>query len=141
VGGFFLVGILAIIGATFSPTPSAPVVSPAQQAANVKNEAAFQRAVAGAKQLKSSMRNPDSFVLGETLVMGDAAVCYDYRSQNGFGGMSADQAVLSPKGQFKSDESSGFTSLWNKECASKTGTDKTWEVGYAAGFHGMFDKQ
>lgn len=142
VGGSILViAIVGAIGAINAPTPSTPVVSPAQQAADQKDEAAFQRAVAGAKQLKQSMRNPDSFKLGETLIMHDGAVCYDYHAQNGFGGMNAGQAVLSPSGQFKSDESSGFTNLWNKECARQTGADKTWEVGYAAGFHGMFDKQ
>ncbi|MFZ0885002.1 MAG: hypothetical protein WAN14_16495 [Candidatus Acidiferrales bacterium] len=138
---FLVVLVLAVIGAMSAPTPSTPVVSAAQQAANQKDEAAFQRAVAGAKQLKQSMRSPDSFVLGETLIMDNGAVCYDYRSQNGFGGMNAGQAVLSPSGQFKSDESTGFTSLWNKQCGGKTGSDKTWEVGLAAGFHGMFDKQ
>jgi hypothetical protein len=142
VGGFILViGIFGIIGAMMTPTPSTPAVSLAQQAANQKDEAAFQRAVAGAKQLKQSMRNPDSFVLGQTLIMPSGAVCYDYRSQNGFGGMNAGQAVLSPTGQFKSDESSGFSTLWNKQCGGKTGADKTWEVGYAAGFHGLMDKQ
>jgi hypothetical protein len=71
--------------------------------------------------------------------MPNGAVCYDYRSQNGFGGMNAGQAVLSPTGQFKSDKSAGFTALWNKQCGGKTGEDKTWEIGYAAGFRGMFD--
>jgi len=97
-------------------------------------------AIAGAKQLQQSMRNPDSFKLTQVLIMEDGAVCYDYRSQNGFGGMNLGHAVLSPKGQFKANESSGLTSLWNKECANKTGTVQTWEVGYAAGLHGMFDK-
>ena len=142
VGVCFLVVVIAGgIGAIISPTPSTPVASPAQQVANQKDEAAFQRAVAGAKQLKSSMRNPDSFKLGETLIMHDGAVCYDYRAQNGFGGMNVGHAVLAPNGQFKSSDSPGYATLWNKECANKTGVDKTWEVGYAAGFHGLMDKE
>jgi hypothetical protein len=32
----------------------------------------------------------------------------------------------------------GFSSLWNKECAEKIGTDETWGVGYAIGQHGLF---
>lgn len=136
-----VIAVIGIIGAMVAPTPSAPVVTPAQQAVNQKDEAAFQRAVAGAKQLKNSMRNPDSFTLSQTLLMDDGAACFDYRSQNGFGGMNVGQAVLSPTGQFKVNESSGFHSLWNKECGGHTGTDKTWEVGYAAGFHGLLDKQ
>jgi hypothetical protein len=142
VGGFILVLVICgVIGAIMSPTPSTPVVSAAQQAANQKDEAAFQRAVAGAKQLRNAMRNPNSFKLGETLIMDDGAVCYDYRSQNGFGGMNVGHAVLSPSGQFKTDELNGFTAMWNKECAKHTGTDKTWEIGLAAGFHGLLDKE
>jgi len=134
-----LVAIIAMIAAgPNANVQSAP--SPAQQAANQKEEAAFQRAVQGAKQLRDSMRNPDSFKLGQTLVMNDGAVCYDYRAQNGFGGMNVGHAVLAPSGIFKTDESSGFRTFWNKECTGKTGLDKTWEIGYAAGFHGMFDK-
>jgi hypothetical protein len=141
VGGLILViFVIGVIAAMLSPTPSTPVVSPAQQVKNDKDEATFQRAVAGAKQLKNSMRNPDSFKLGETLIMDDGAVCYDYRSQNGFGGMTVGQAVLSPTGKFKSNESDGFHTLWKKECANKTGIDKTWQIGYAAGFHGLLDK-
>ena len=133
---------VAILGAliTGSQNNQPPAPSPEQKAADQKKEERFQRAVAGAKQLQQSMRNPDSFKLAQVLIMDDGAVCYDYRAQNGFGGMNLGHAVLSPKGQFKANESSGFTSLWNKECANKTGTVQTWEVGYAAGMHGLLDK-
>jgi hypothetical protein len=143
-GFLVLIAVMGIFGAIIggsnrtSSVQSAP--SPAQQAAKQKDDAAFARAVAGAKQLHDSMRNPESFRLGQTLIMADGTVCYDYRAQNGFGGMNVGHAVLAPNGQFKSDESDGFDALWNKRCAGKTGDDKTWEVGYAAGFHGMFDK-
>jgi hypothetical protein len=141
LGFILVVVIMGGIGAIVTPTPSSPVVSPAQQVANQKDEAAFQQAVAGAKQLKKSMRNPDSFKLGETLIMDDGAVCYDYRAQNGFGGMNVGHAVLAPDGKFKSTDSPGYATLWNKECANKTGVDKTWQIGYAAGFHGLMDKE
>jgi hypothetical protein len=120
-------------------TAAPPPLTKEQQAAKDKQDLAFVRAVAGARQLKASVRNPDSFKLGETLVMADGAVCYDYRAQNGFGGMNVGQAVLAPSGKFKTNNSDGFTSLWNKECGGKTGTDKTWEIGYSAGFHGLLD--
>lgn len=94
-------------------------------------------AVAGAKRLRSSMRNPCSFKLAQVLIMDDGAVCYEFRSQNGFGGMNVGRAVLSPSGKFKTSESNGFRCMWNKECANKYGQDRTWSVGYAAGFHGM----
>jgi hypothetical protein len=113
--------------------------SPAEQAEKQKKDARFYQAVLGAKQLRDSMRNPDSFKLSQVLMMDDGAVCYQYRAQNGFGGLNVGHAVLSPKGQFKANESAGFRGLWNKECAGKTGTDEVWEVGLAAGFHGVWD--
>lgn len=139
LGFILVVVIVGVIGAIVSPTPSTPVVSPAQQVANQKAEDAFQRAVAGAKQLQKSMRNPDSFRLVEALIMDDGATCYDYRAQNGFGGMNVGHAVLAPNDQFKSSDSPGYVTLWNKECGNKTGVDKTWQIGYAAGFHGLLD--
>jgi hypothetical protein len=53
--------------------------------------------------------------------------------------MNVGRAVLSPKGPLNSNESAGFAGLWNKECANKTGDEKSWQIGYAAGFHGMMD--
>ena len=134
--------LAAILSRDSTNTPtSTPAPTQAEQLAkklaDAKEELIFQRAVAGAKTLKESMRNPDSFKLSQALMMNDGAVCYEYRAQNGFGGMNVGQAVLSPKGKFKSSESDGFSSLWNKECAHKIGTDKTWEVGYGAGLHGL----
>lgn len=136
------IGIIgAIIGAASSGNGSSaqPGPSAAEQAMKQKDDAKFQFGVEGAKQLRDSMRNPDSFKMTKALIMEDGAVCYSYRSQNGFGGMNDGQAVLAPRGKFKSDESAGFVTLWNKECANKTATDKTWEIGYAAGFHGLSD--
>ena len=146
VGFALLSGIIGSSSNTTSApaTPQTPEQAAAAQeaakqkaAADAKKEARFQFAVAGAKQLRESMRNPDAFKLSQVLVMANGAVCYDYHAQNGFGGMNVGQAALSPKGQFKTSESDGFVPLWNRECASKTGEDKTWEVGYAAGFHGL----
>ena len=140
---FFGISIgLGILVAIISPTNQTPkpAPTPAQKAADQKNEANFQRAVLGAKQLQKAMRNPDSFKLTQVLIMDDGAVCYEYRAQNGFGGMNVGKAALSPKGQFKTSENPGFAGLWNKECANKTGEEKSWEVGYAAGFHGIMDK-
>lgn len=92
-----------------------------------KQDEAVQRAVAGAAVLKKAMRNPDSFKLESALVIDrSGAVCYDYRAQNGFGGISVGHAVLAPDGKrFLISENDGgvFTRLWNKECANKRGTE------------------
>lgn len=128
-----LIALFVIVGVAISGKgPSnAAIQDPKKQ----KEEAEFQRAVAGAKQLRASARNPDSFKLESALIMDDGAVCYEFRSQNGFGGMDRAQAVLAPSGKFKSSESSGFGSLWNKECGGKTGEDDTKIVVRAAGFN------
>jgi hypothetical protein len=61
-GGFILaIAVIGAIGAMVNPPAPTPVVSSPEQVANQKDEAAFQRPGAGAKQLQASMRNPDSF--------------------------------------------------------------------------------
>lgn len=55
------------------------------------------RAVKDAKILRSVMRNPDSFVLERVFMpVGDktGGLCFDYRSQNGYGGMSHGVALF-----------------------------------------------
>lgn len=77
------------------------------------------------------MRNPDSFKLSNALFMDNGAVCYEYRAQNGFGGMNIGHAVLNPKGVLKTNEMNGGTQLWNHECANKSGSEDTSAVNYA----------
>jgi hypothetical protein len=119
--------ILGIIAAAIgnnpstASTPSSPVESVQKQ----KDEANWRRAVLGAKTLESAMRNPDSFKLSQALIMDNGSVCYQYRAQNGFGGMNIEHAVLTASGKFKNENESGFRTLWNKECANKTGSEKT----------------
>lgn len=98
----------------------------AMEAAEKKRKhAAIQQASAGAIILKKSMRDPDSLKLESALVInGTGAVCYEYRAKNGFGGMNVGHAVLSADGkQFRTSEMDGFTKMWNKECANKSGTE------------------
>ena len=113
-------------------------LSPEEKKAVDKEHAALVVAAEAVKQLRASMRNPDSFKLTKALLMNSGTVCYEFRSQNGFGGMNSGHAVLLPTGKFLTDEISGGTALWNKECAGITGADKTWDIGYVAGFHGVF---
>jgi hypothetical protein len=121
-------GILMAVISQNSPTSP---VSPAEQEKKARDERQFQLAVSGAKQLKNAMRNPDSFKVSNALFMDNGVVCYEYRAQNGFGGMNVGRAVLTAKGMLKTNEIDGGTKLWNRECANKSGYDKTWEVNYA----------
>ncbi|MBZ5489744.1 MAG: hypothetical protein LAO76_02290 [Acidobacteriia bacterium] len=110
--------------------PTRPVSS-TEQEKKAKDERQFQLAVSGAKQLKNAMRNPDSFKVSNALFMDNGVVCYEYRAQNGFGGINVGRAVLTAKGMLKTNEMDGGTKLWNRECANKSGYDKTWAVNYA----------
>jgi len=110
----------------------------APPAPSMDKETRFQLAVAGAKSLKEAMRNPDSFKLVKVITLDDGTSCYEYRAQNGFGGMDVGRAVVTPKGRISISDSDGFASTWNKSCANKSGEDNTWTVGYAAGLHGIF---
>lgn len=88
-----------------------------------------------AKELRSAMRNPDSFVLEEVLMIdGTHNLCFSYRAQNGFGGMNRERAVVDMKsGKTKLQSEGGFEHLWNTHCAGKRGTIITDNVKTAAG--------
>lgn len=113
------------------PEPETPETAPpqpetyAQTAARKKRDRAAQLAMAGATALKKAMRDPESFKLESALqIESTGAVCYEYRSKNGFGGVNVGQAVLSADAKnFKTDEEGGFTPLWDKECANRSGTE------------------
>lgn len=96
---------------------------------SAKDEAAFQRAVVGAKTLRSSMRNPDSFSLMSVHIKNNGATCYRYRAQNGFGGMNLEFAVLVAGSRTFNHNASA----WNASCAHKEGSNKTEEVNYVLG--------
>lgn len=131
--GLSFVLMIVIIGLAASSSEPTTQKSEAQTQADARDNARYTFAVLGARRLKVAMRNPDSFRLTSALIMTNGAVCYEYRAQNGFGGMNKGQAVLAPHGTFKTDEMDGFAHLWNGECANRTGEDKTWEVNYANG--------
>jgi hypothetical protein len=125
---FGIFSVIGLIGAIISPPSPSPRKTAAQEQ---KDEATWETALLMANALQKSMRNSDSFKLTSVLFMNDGSVCYEYRAQNGFGGMNVGQAVLSPKGSFRTDEMGGFRTLWNKYCANKIGEDKTWALNFS----------
>lgn len=99
----------------------------AARAADAKDFAQTKRAALGAQLLISAARNPDSFKLVSAAAMPDGAICYEYRAQNGFGGMNVDYAVLGPK-SFKPEPRELSAAPFNRYCNHKTGTDITDSV-------------
>jgi hypothetical protein len=95
-----------------------------RQRAAPDDGAVIAKAANVAIELKRAMRDPDSFRLSSVLIIEKTnAVCYEYRSRNGFGGMNVGQAVLSPKGSFRTNEMDGFHTLWRSECSGKMGRE------------------
>jgi len=93
--------------------------------------AVIARAANVAIELKRSMRDPDSFRLSSVLIIEKTnAVCYEYRSRNGFDGMNVGQAVLSPKGTFRTNEMDSFYTLWRSECSGKMGREEVDAVTF-----------
>src|SRR5579863_10148831 len=103
-------------------------LTPAQRAAEDEKKASYDtagdRAVAGARRLRSAMRNPDSFAIAKVFAEANGEVCYTYRAQNGFGGMNGGQAILFPDDTIKTSIDKGFAHAWSGACL-KPGWDMT----------------
>ena len=88
-----------------------------QAAEKMKKEAEFQIVVAGARYIKKSAKNPDSFKLNSAAMMPSGAICYEYRATNSFNAIVPGTTVII-KGKVSQQASD-----WNKYCGGKSGTD------------------
>jgi hypothetical protein len=107
--------------------------SPAERAAaaqKAKEEARWDTALGGAVTLRKMMRNPDSLKFSSALEMPDGSVCYQYRAQNGFGGMGSGSALVY-KNHLVVEESTGFKEIYDAECTGQEGIDRTAEINWA----------
>jgi hypothetical protein len=87
-------------------------------------------ATMGAKLLLGRLRSPESLKLESAMVTKDGLVCYQYRAQNGFGGVSRERAVWIGLGLvMQSDDD--FAEAWNHWCAGQTGTEEVLTVSRA----------
>ena len=84
--------------------------------------------------LKKAMNDPEKFKLESALVIDETgAVCYEFRAPNSFGAIIKGQAVLARDGkQFLLNTDSGFSKLWNRECAGKRGIDAAAAIRWFA---------
>jgi hypothetical protein len=80
-----------------------------------------------AQALHDNMRNPDSFKLSQVFITHGGSICYEYRAQNGFGGMNVGHAAI-VRGKVYMSEAPGFWVKWNKYCAGNAGFDETYNV-------------
>lgn len=124
IGAVICLLIWALTRPAPKPSDIPPTPQPAKSPAEVEKERRLTRAVAGAMTLKKAMRNPDSFKLASVYLTQNGTACYEYRAQNGFGGMNFERAVLSKKGDdVLTKGMEGFSSLWNQECTKDRGED------------------
>ena len=86
-----------------------------------ENSPSYERAAMGAASVIAAARNPDSVKFSKVFVAEDGTACYQWRAQNGFGGMNQEHAVLLPN----VDKLSQSVAQWNLRCAKKQGTDIT----------------
>ena len=124
------VGAVVVLAIISKQDRSGTAVEPSNPAAKAASDKKFDEtkiAALGLSELRAAMRNPDSFQLSSIAVMPKGAVCYEYRAQNGFGGMNVENAVLAGA-VLKLHGSDGFASLWNRQCVGKTGRDITEDV-------------
>lgn len=124
--GFVTVAVITVVSAVIDPPPDRDYSKEATKVASSEapEDDKTTRSQAVVQLLKKSLRNPDSFEAESVLVTDAGAVCVVYRAQNGFGGISLERAVVSAdlKKAAGSNEK-GFSSLWNRECANKTGLE------------------
>lgn len=121
VMGLFVVGVIGAVAGKKEPqsvassVPAPVSIDSAAEAKAKKEEAArYGVALIGADAIKKALRNPASVEWVDVLVNDDASVaCYEYRAQNGFGGMNVEYASL-VKGKL-----SAASAVWNKYCAGK----------------------
>ena len=124
-----------IVMATINHTPEASTTSkgaaaltPAQAAQEkVKKDKAsltLGLALMGAKTLKQSSKDPQTFEFTEIVAHPNSTVCFEYRAKNSFNAMLKGSAVLA-NGKLLVQESAGnaFVTAWNKNCTPAGGED------------------
>ena len=131
----FLAFILFFVALSFfmgslSPHPNAAAPIAAKPSSPAE-QIHWQASLDAAARLKNAARNPDSFRLVHADYMDDGAVCYQYRAQNGFGGMGMGNAVFTPDAHLFNDDSSRFRARWHRYCAHRTGVDKADGINIA----------
>lgn len=127
VGGIVAMIFINIILNNNSEVTPNSIESSVKTDEEVKQENSNFAALMGAKQLKHSMRNPDSLEFETVLITENNDVCYKYRGQNGFGGMGIEYAVLTSKGNMYNNK----PDLFNKKCDNVKNRDITTLIKHA----------
>lgn len=126
IGGAILAGVFRPdTEPTKPPKPAPPVTqTPEQKKADEEFRDAQTRGMIAVLAIRKAARNPDSISISTALHMEETgAVCITYRGQNGFGGMSIENAVATKSGQIYGKSDRKFTATWDAQCAGRKGHD------------------
>ena len=102
--------------------PAAAQGEAAQKAKDAAEEVQFQEALASARAVKRSMKNPASSQLDSVMRTPAGATCYQYRARNSFNAIVPGFAVAAEKKLTISDAGTAWRAVWNRHCGGKSGT-------------------
>ena len=109
-----LLGLLALkvlLSGSTTPPVSAPQKTAAQIADDARKQARFERTVAAAISVKTSMRDPESLQWEEIFADDKGnVICLAYRARNGFGGINKEFVV------YVDGKPTQKVEVWNKRC-------------------------
>jgi hypothetical protein len=84
----------------------------------------LRTAVALARDVRGSLKNPKSFELVQVLVQSGNTVCMTYRGTNAFNAVVPGQAVRQGTNYWVSDDGADFRKRWEMHCA-RAGRNQT----------------
>lgn len=95
-----------------------------EKAAKDKESQTRGLALASAKALKNSSKDPQTFEFTSVVTHPNSSVCFEYRAKNSFNAMLAGSAVLA-NGKLLVREHAGnaFVQAWNKNCTVSDGEE------------------
>lgn len=82
----------------------------------------FQFAMSSVVELDKRMRNPRSLNVSRAIFVSRRTICYEYRAQNGFGGLNVGNAIqVGPL--LVTESGKDFRQLWNEQCSGRVGSN------------------
>lgn len=117
----FIAGVFGlIVFSTIYRSNSTPAPQTATAATTTTQDEYFKVVLMGAKLLKKSVKNPDSFKLNSAIRTADGTICYEYRATNSFNAVVPGTFTVLPN-RGSADEKD-----WIKHCYGQAGTDYTY---------------
>lgn len=116
VWGAVVLGAIAFVfwWAPWETAKPVPVPAPTAQDLRLSTIASAGEA------LRRAARDPESVIFESVKAnAGATVICLQYRAKNGFGGMTREVLVLTPKG------ASQEVAAWNKSCRADVSSDET----------------